>query len=85
MPKRCSVGGCSNYPSDTVSVFHIADEMKERNWYVQPQLAFGCSPEELVEIVKAFGYVASADGVFRRSARKQRKPGRTRRPARSQR
>jgi glutamate/tyrosine decarboxylase-like PLP-dependent enzyme len=35
------------FASDSVSVFHIADEMKERNWYVQPQLAFGCSPENI--------------------------------------
>lgn len=35
------------FASDTVSVFHIADEMKERNWYVQPQLSYGCSPENL--------------------------------------
>lgn len=35
------------FTSDTVSVFHIADEMKERNWYVQPQLAYGCSPENI--------------------------------------
>lgn len=26
--------------SDTVNVFHIIDEMKERGWYIQPQLAF---------------------------------------------
>jgi glutamate/tyrosine decarboxylase-like PLP-dependent enzyme len=36
-----------SFASDSVSVFHIADEMKERNWYVQPQLAFGCSPENI--------------------------------------
>jgi len=35
------------FASDSVSVFHIADEMKERNWYVQPQLAYGCSPENI--------------------------------------
>jgi glutamate/tyrosine decarboxylase-like PLP-dependent enzyme len=35
------------FASDVVSVFHIADEMKQRNWYVQPQLAFGCSPENI--------------------------------------
>jgi glutamate/tyrosine decarboxylase-like PLP-dependent enzyme len=29
------------------SVFHVADEMRERGWYVQPQLAFGCSPENI--------------------------------------
>ena len=36
-----------SFASDTVSVFHIADEMKERNWYVQPQLAYGSSPENI--------------------------------------
>jgi glutamate/tyrosine decarboxylase-like PLP-dependent enzyme len=36
-----------SFASDTVSVFHIADEMKELNWYVQPQLAYGCSPENI--------------------------------------
>jgi glutamate/tyrosine decarboxylase-like PLP-dependent enzyme len=35
------------FSSDTVSVFHIVDEMKERGWYVQPQLAYGCSPENI--------------------------------------
>ncbi len=29
------------------SVFHMADEMKERRWYVQPQLRRGPSPENL--------------------------------------
>jgi len=35
------------FASDRVSVFHVADEMKERHWYVQPQLAYGSSPENL--------------------------------------
>jgi glutamate/tyrosine decarboxylase-like PLP-dependent enzyme len=35
------------FASDTVSVFHVVDEMKERGWYVQPQLAFGSSPENI--------------------------------------
>ena len=35
------------FASDTVSVFHIADEMKQRNWFVQPQLAYGCSPANI--------------------------------------
>ncbi len=30
--------------SDTVDVFHIADEMKQRGWYIQPQLCFATSP-----------------------------------------
>ncbi len=36
-----------SFTSDEVSVFHIADEMKERGWFVQPQLAYGSSPENL--------------------------------------
>ena len=36
-----------SFASDNVSVFHIADEMKEHNWYVQPQLAYGSSPENI--------------------------------------
>jgi sphinganine-1-phosphate aldolase len=35
------------FASDRVSVFHIADEMKARNWTVQPQLAYGASPENI--------------------------------------
>ena len=35
------------FTSDTVSVFHIADEMKMRGWFVQPQLAFDCSPANI--------------------------------------
>jgi len=33
--------------SDTVNVFHVVDEMKERGWYVQPQLAYGDSKENI--------------------------------------
>jgi hypothetical protein len=36
-----------SFASDSVSVFHIADEMKERRWYVQPQLAYNTSPENI--------------------------------------
>jgi sphinganine-1-phosphate aldolase len=35
------------FTSDTVSVFHIIDEMKERAWYVQPQLGFRGSKENI--------------------------------------
>ncbi|MCP4751935.1 MAG: aspartate aminotransferase family protein [Proteobacteria bacterium] len=31
--------------SDTVNVFHVIDEMKERGWYIQPQLQFDNSPK----------------------------------------
>ncbi len=36
-----------SFTSDTVSVFHVIDEMKERGWYVQPQLAYGESKENI--------------------------------------
>jgi glutamate/tyrosine decarboxylase-like PLP-dependent enzyme len=35
------------FTSDAVSVFDVADEMKACGWYVQPQLAFGESRENL--------------------------------------
>jgi sphinganine-1-phosphate aldolase len=35
------------FTCDDASVFHIADEMRERGWYVQPQLRRGASPETL--------------------------------------
>ncbi len=31
--------------SETVNVFHVIDEMKERGWYIQPQFAFQNSPK----------------------------------------
>ncbi len=42
-PDFCMVA----FTSDTVNVFHIADEMKERNWYVQAQFKRGPSKENL--------------------------------------
>ena len=35
------------FTSDTVSVFDMIDLMKERGWYVQPQLGFGGSKENI--------------------------------------
>jgi len=35
------------FTSDTVSIFHIIDEMRRRNWYIQPQFAFGPSQENI--------------------------------------
>jgi glutamate/tyrosine decarboxylase-like PLP-dependent enzyme len=35
------------FTSDTVNVFHIIDEMKERGWYIQPQLGFHGSKENI--------------------------------------
>lgn len=33
--------------SDTADVFHVADLMKDRGWYIQPQLAFQSSPANI--------------------------------------
>ena len=33
--------------SDEVDVFHVADEMRTRGWYVQPQLGYGRHRENL--------------------------------------
>jgi sphinganine-1-phosphate aldolase len=35
------------FTSDTVSVFHVVDEMKQRAWFVQPQLGFQDSKENI--------------------------------------
>jgi glutamate/tyrosine decarboxylase-like PLP-dependent enzyme len=35
------------FTSDSVSVFHLIDEMKQRGWYIQPQLGFGDSKENI--------------------------------------
>ena len=35
------------FTSDSVNVFHVIDEMKDRGWYVQPQLAFETSKENI--------------------------------------
>jgi glutamate/tyrosine decarboxylase-like PLP-dependent enzyme len=35
------------FTSDTVSVFHIIDEMKQRGWYIQAQLGFQNSKENI--------------------------------------
>lgn len=35
------------FTSDTVSVFHVVDEMKQRGWFVQPQLGFQDSKENI--------------------------------------
>jgi len=35
------------FTSDTVNVFHIIDEMKTRGWYIQPQLGFHGSKENI--------------------------------------
>ena len=35
------------FGSDTVNVFHVADEMKMRGWFLQPQLAFANSKKNV--------------------------------------
>lgn len=44
------------FTSDTVNVFHIIDEMKMRGWYIQPQLAFGCSKKNVHLSVNASNF-----------------------------
>jgi sphinganine-1-phosphate aldolase len=36
-----------SFTSDTINVFHIIDEMNARGWYIQPQLAFDNSRENI--------------------------------------
>lgn len=42
-PAMCLVA----FAADGASVFHLADEMKERGWHIHPQMAFGSSPQNL--------------------------------------
>jgi len=41
------------FTSDTASIFHIIDEMRERHWVIQPQLAFGTVKENIHLTVSA--------------------------------
>ena len=36
-----------SFTSDTISIFHIIDEMRKKRWYIQPQFAFGPSKENI--------------------------------------
>ena len=36
-----------SFTSETIDVFHIIDEMMERGWYIQPQLAFNSSRKNI--------------------------------------
>lgn len=40
-------GNLVAFTSDEFSVFHLVDEMKERGWYIQPQLAYETSKENI--------------------------------------
>ncbi|MBB6522061.1 pyridoxal phosphate-dependent decarboxylase family protein [Pseudoteredinibacter isoporae] len=35
------------FSSDKIDVFKLAERMKKRNWYIQPQFAFGASPANI--------------------------------------
>lgn len=35
------------FNSDVIDVFKLAEKMKKRNWYIQPQFAFGASPANI--------------------------------------
>lgn len=58
-PEMCLIG----FASDTLNVFAIADEMKTRGWYVQPQLAYDASPENL-HLTVAPNNVPWVDGLL---------------------
>jgi len=51
-PQMCLV--C--FTSDTLNVFHLVDEMKLRGWFLQPQLAFDVSPENVHVSINAGNY-----------------------------
>jgi glutamate/tyrosine decarboxylase-like PLP-dependent enzyme len=36
-----------SFTADNVDVFHVIDEMKERGWYIQPQLSFDSSRKNI--------------------------------------
>lgn len=42
-PQMCLV--C--FASDEINVFHLIDEMKTRGWFLQAQLAYDCSPQNV--------------------------------------
>lgn len=59
-PQMCLV--C--FASDTVDVFHIIDEMKERGWYIQAQLGFESSPANIHLSINASN-VEWVDGLIK--------------------
>lgn len=46
--------------SDTINVYELADEMRERGWYLQPQFSADCSPMNL-HVSVSFANVAQFD------------------------
>lgn len=42
-PDMCLV----SFTSGSVNIFHLIDEMKQKGWYLQPQLAYDCSKENV--------------------------------------
>lgn len=56
-PELCLVA----FMSETVNVFHVIDEMKERGWYVQPQLAYPGSPQNIHLSVSAISLERADD------------------------
>ncbi len=51
------------FASDTLDVFHVADEMKARGWFLQPQLGFGGHPRN-VHISVSYGVAGRADAML---------------------
>ena len=59
-PDLCLVA----FASDTVNVFIVIDEMKKRGWYVQPQLAYPGSPENIHLSISAVS-LGQADAMLK--------------------
>ena len=77
-PEFCLVA----FTSDTISVFELIDEMKDRAWYVQPQLSFSGSQENIhlsvsaVSLERVEGMLADLKaGVARIKDRPKAGPG----------
>ncbi|MEM3487896.1 MAG: aspartate aminotransferase family protein [Conexivisphaerales archaeon] len=51
------------FTSDTVNIFQLADEMRRRGWYIQPQLSTPYSPRSL-HISVTYGTVHAVDSLL---------------------
>jgi len=52
-----------SFTADTVNVFQLADEMRRRGWYLQPQFSTPLSPRNL-HISVNYGTVPAVDGLL---------------------
>ncbi len=52
-----------SFTSDTVNVFQLADEMRRRGWYLQPQFSTPLSPRNL-HVSVTYGAVPAVDALL---------------------